>query len=86
MRAFAEDATVKQGLQGPSPASGAYVKLPRDTRSTISVAYACDGSKFASTHGGGHTVKVVDARTNRVVRTLFGHPRTPWTVAPAEVL
>ena len=35
---------------------------------------------LASTHGGGHTVKITDAGSNAIVRTLFGHPRTPWTV------
>ena len=76
-RAFAEDATVQQG---DPPTSSPYVKVPMDTRSTISVDFACDGSVFASTHGGGHTVKITDAGTNAIVRTLFGHPRTPWTV------
>ena len=70
--AWAEDATVAQG-------TAEYVHLPRGTRSTISMAYSADGSFVASTHGD-HTVKVTDSATNRVMLTLYGHPRTPWTV------
>lgn len=34
---------------------------------------------FASTHGD-HTVKITDFSRSKVVQTLRGHPRTPWTV------
>ncbi|CAM9558253.1 unnamed protein product, partial [Hapterophycus canaliculatus] len=45
-------------------------KVPHDT----------NGRKlFASTHGD-HTVKITSFLRGRVVQTLRGHPRTPWTV------
>ncbi|KAJ8603708.1 hypothetical protein CTAYLR_000191 [Chrysophaeum taylorii] len=56
-----------------------YLGLPATTKSTISIAFSPDQRRFASTHGD-HTVKVVDFATSRVVATLRGHPRTPWTV------
>lgn len=34
---------------------------------------------MASTHGD-HTVKITCAHTGELIRTLEGHPRTPWTV------
>ena len=34
---------------------------------------------LASTHGD-HTVKITSFLRGRVVQTLRGHPRTPWTV------
>ena len=70
--AWAEVHTVVHG-------TATYLQLPRGTRSTISMAYAADGTYFASTHGD-HTVKVTDTATHRVAHTLYGHPRTPWTV------
>lgn len=56
-----------------------YLGLPASTKSTISIAFSPDRERFASTHGD-HTVKVVDFSSGRVVATLAGHPRTPWTV------
>lgn len=34
---------------------------------------------FASTHGD-HTVKIICFETGRILQTLVGHPRTPWSV------
>lgn len=34
-------------------------------------------TKVASSHGD-HTVRVSDIATGKIVRTLEGHPRTPW--------
>lgn len=47
--------------------------------STISVAFSVDGKTMASTHGD-HTVKVSCCETGRLLQSLDGHPRTPWTV------
>lgn len=47
--------------------------------STISVAFSPDGHTMASTHGD-HTVKVSCCTTGRMLQSLEGHPRTPWTV------
>ena len=35
---------------------------------------------MASSHGD-HTVRIVDCKTGRCLKTLRGHPRTPWCVA-----
>ena len=35
---------------------------------------------MASTHGD-HTIRVVNSFTGNYVRTLRGHPRTPWCVS-----
>ena len=37
-------------------------------------------TKMASSHGD-HTVRVVDCKTFKCVKTLKGHPRTPWCIA-----
>ena len=47
--------------------------------STISVAFSTDGDALASTHGD-HTVKITCCHSGRLLQTLEGHPRTPWTV------
>ncbi len=47
--------------------------------STISIAFAPDGKTMASTHGD-HTVKITCCMTGKLLQTLVGHPRTPWTV------
>ena len=47
--------------------------------STISVAFSPDGQTMASTHGD-HTVKISCCTTGRLLQSLEGHPRTPWTV------
>jgi activator-of-BECN1-regulated-autophagy protein 1 len=47
--------------------------------STIAIAFAPDGRTIASTHGD-HTVKVSCCFSGRLIRSLVGHLRTPWTV------
>lgn len=47
--------------------------------STISVSFSPDGRTVASTHGD-HTVKITCCHTGALIRSLEGHPRTPWTV------
>ncbi len=47
--------------------------------STISIAFSPDGRTVASTHGD-HTVKISCCNTGTLIRSLEGHPRTPWTV------
>ena len=47
--------------------------------STISVAFSPNGQTMASTHGD-HTVKISCCTTGRLLQSLDGHPRTPWTV------
>eukprot|EP00516_Mucochytrium_quahogii_P000572 CAMPEP_0203754786 /NCGR_PEP_ID=MMETSP0098-20131031/8349_1 /ASSEMBLY_ACC=CAM_ASM_000208 /TAXON_ID=96639 /ORGANISM=" , Strain NY0313808BC1" /LENGTH=673 /DNA_ID=CAMNT_0050645979 /DNA_START=365 /DNA_END=2382 /DNA_ORIENTATION=- len=55
------------------------LKTRGTTKSTISIAFSCDGSLFASTHGD-HSIKVFRSDTMKLVSCLEGHPRTPWTV------
>jgi activator-of-BECN1-regulated-autophagy protein 1 len=50
-----------------------------DAVSTISIAFSEDSQTMASTHGD-HTVKITCCSTGRLLQTLEGHPRTPWTV------
>ena len=47
--------------------------------STISIAFSADSQTMASTHGD-HTVKISSCLTGRLLESLDGHPRTPWTV------
>jgi activating molecule in BECN1-regulated autophagy protein 1 len=67
-------------LGGDDPLD-AHGNRPASSRavSTISVAFAPDGLTMASTHGD-HTVKLSCCSTGRLLQTLDGHPRTPWTV------
>jgi len=51
----------------------------RPVVSTISVAFSQDGRVLASTHGD-HTVKITCCHSGRLLRSLEGHQRTPWTV------
>jgi len=37
-------------------------------------------TKVASTHGD-HSIQVTDLASGKLVRTLTGHPRTPWSLA-----
>lgn len=57
---------------GQRPASSKAV-------STISIAFSPDAATMASTHGD-HTVKISCCHTGRLLQSLEGHPRTPWTV------
>lgn len=52
---------------------------PTPSVSTISVAFSPDNKSLASTHGD-HTIKISCTHTGKLIRTLEGHPRTPWTV------
>ena len=52
---------------------------PTKAISTISIAFSPDSRTVASTHGD-HTVKISCCHTGKLIRTLEGHPRTPWTV------
>lgn len=52
---------------------------PNPSVSTISISFSPDGRTMASTHGD-HSVKITCAHTGKLIRTLEGHPRTPWTV------
>ncbi|GKY92713.1 hypothetical protein MPSEU_000241500 [Mayamaea pseudoterrestris] len=62
-----------QHLQnGQRPASSKAV-------STISNAFSPDALTMASTHGD-HSIKISCTVTGRLLQTLLGHPRTPWTV------
>ena len=56
-----------------------YLDMGTSTVSTISVAFSPDGKTLASTHGD-HTVKISCCYSGRHIRSLVGHPRTPWTV------
>ncbi|KAL1528952.1 hypothetical protein AB1Y20_010274 [Prymnesium parvum] len=56
-----------------------YCQLHAEAKSTIALAFSADGELFASTHGD-HTVKVFSCSSWRLLCTLRGHDRTPWTV------
>jgi activating molecule in BECN1-regulated autophagy protein 1 len=66
------------GGDDPLDAQG---KRPPSSRavSTISVSFSPDKMTMASTHGD-HTVKIACCNTGRLLQSLEGHPRTPWTV------
>ncbi|WAR06908.1 AMRA1-like protein [Mya arenaria] len=49
-------------------------------RSTFVMQFSPDGTKVASTHGD-HSIQVTELSSGRLVRTLTGHPRTPWSLA-----
>ncbi|CAM9335180.1 unnamed protein product [Ectocarpus fasciculatus] len=75
---WAEDESVfRQQLEYLDLSAAAVASEP--PRSTIAVAFSTDGKLLASTHGD-HTVKITDFLRGRVVQSLQGHPRTPWTV------
>lgn len=54
--------------------------MPGMPRSTFLMVFSADGTKVASTHGN-HNIYVTDIRSGRNIRTLIGHPRTPWCIA-----
>jgi len=56
-----------------------YLDMQNNTVSTISVAFSPDGKTLASTHGD-HTVKITCCHSGRLIHSMEGHPRTPWTV------
>lgn len=55
-----------------------YYPLDSTALSTIAVTVSPDGSTVASTHGD-HSVKIFDFISQKQIRNLLGHPRTPWT-------
>lgn len=54
--------------------------LPSSVRSTFLITFSHDGLKVASACGD-HNVWVCDVRTGKLLKTLKGHPRTPWCLA-----
>lgn len=54
--------------------------MPGQPRSTFLMVFSPDGSRVASTHGN-HNINITDLRSGKHVRTLVGHPRTPWCIA-----
>ena len=52
----------------------------RQTRSAFLVVFSPDRDLMASTHGD-HNIYVSSVSNGKCVRTLKGHPRTPWCVA-----
>ncbi|KAL7543307.1 hypothetical protein ACHAWF_007361 [Thalassiosira exigua] len=68
------------GRGPPAGGGGGGGGLPASPAvSTISVSFGPDGRTLASTHGD-HTVKITCCHTGALLRSLEGHPRTPWTV------
>uniref|UniRef100_T1HBR0 WD_REPEATS_REGION domain-containing protein n=1 Tax=Rhodnius prolixus TaxID=13249 RepID=T1HBR0_RHOPR len=54
--------------------------IPDATRSTFLMVFSPDGTMIASTHGN-HNVYVTYLTSGKNVKTLSGHPRTPWCIA-----
>lgn len=59
--------------------NGQNLPITQRAISTISIAFSHDKQVMASTHGD-HTIKITCTKTGRLLQTLVGHPRTPWTV------
>ncbi|XP_072383698.1 uncharacterized protein [Diabrotica undecimpunctata] len=55
-------------------------EMPGIPRSTFLMVFSPDGTKVASTHGN-HNIYITDLRNGRNIKTLVGHPRTPWCIA-----
>lgn len=55
-------------------------EMPGTPRSTFLMVFSPDGTKVASTHGN-HNIYVTDLKSGKNIRTLVGHPRTPWCIA-----
>ncbi|XP_056648885.1 uncharacterized protein LOC130453268 [Diorhabda sublineata] len=55
-------------------------EMPGIPKSTFLMAFSPDGTKVASTHGN-HNIYITDLRNGRNIKTLVGHPRTPWCIA-----
>ncbi|XP_050307428.1 uncharacterized protein LOC126744130 [Anthonomus grandis grandis] len=72
---FAEDQLVrKQDLKEMR------CEMPGHPRSTFLMVFSPDGRRSASTHGN-HSIYVTDLRSGKNIKTLVGHPRTPWCIA-----
>ncbi|XP_077296059.1 uncharacterized protein LOC143918181 [Arctopsyche grandis] len=57
-----------------------FCEVPGVPRSTFLMVFSPDGTKVASTHGN-HNVYISELSSGKHVKTLSGHPRTPWCVA-----
>ncbi|CAH1105696.1 unnamed protein product [Psylliodes chrysocephalus] len=55
-------------------------EMPGIPRSTFLMVFSPDGSRVASTHGN-HNIYITDLRNGKNIKTLVGHPRTPWCIA-----
>ncbi|KYN00117.1 Activating molecule in BECN1-regulated autophagy protein 1 [Cyphomyrmex costatus] len=55
-------------------------ELPGFPRATFLMVFSPDGTMVASTHGN-HNVYITEITTGKNIRTLSGHPRTPWCIA-----
>ncbi|XP_076270670.1 uncharacterized protein LOC143202769 isoform X2 [Rhynchophorus ferrugineus] len=55
-------------------------EMPGMPRSTFLMVFSPDGQRAASTHGN-HNIYVTDLRSGKNIKTLVGHPRTPWCIA-----
>lgn len=55
-------------------------ELPGVPRATFLMVFSPDGTMIASTHGN-HNVYITEIATGKNIRTLSGHPRTPWCIA-----
>ncbi|RWS08620.1 activating molecule in BECN1-regulated autophagy protein 1-like protein [Dinothrombium tinctorium] len=56
------------------------ILLPNSVRSTFLMVFSPDGKKVGSTHGD-HKIYISSVKTGKIIRTLEGHPRTPWSLA-----
>ncbi|KAK5645652.1 hypothetical protein RI129_004116 [Pyrocoelia pectoralis] len=74
LQAYAEDELVRKQYRE------LYCEMPGSPRSTFLMVFSPDGSKVASTHGN-HNIYVTDLRSGKNIKTLVGHPRTPWCIA-----
>ncbi|CAG9771902.1 unnamed protein product [Ceutorhynchus assimilis] len=55
-------------------------EMPGMPRSTFLMVFSPDCTIAASTHGN-HNISVTDLRSGKNIKTLVGHPRTPWCIA-----
>ncbi|KAK4879040.1 hypothetical protein RN001_007186 [Aquatica leii] len=74
LQAFAEDELVRKEYKEMR------CEMPGTPRSTFLMVFSPDGTKVASTHGN-HNIYVTDLRSGKNIKTLVGHPRTPWCIA-----
>lgn len=72
---FAEDELVRKRAYDEL-----HCEMPGQPRSTFLMVFSPDGTKVASTHGN-HNIYVTDIKSGKNIRTLVGHPRTPWCIA-----
>nr|XP_033327454.1 activating molecule in BECN1-regulated autophagy protein 1-like isoform X2 [Megalopta genalis] len=54
--------------------------LPGVPRTTFLMVFSPDGTKMASTHGD-HNIYISEVTTGKNIKTLVGHPRTPWSIS-----